>query len=104
MPKEYCVKCGRLNVFEGIRPQFCGGCGQPFNRTAVPLSNSKLGGANGFRQKSADLQDDDGDEMDQIPPLEALEGTVDYQAGPKFAKFGEVIGTQPDADVRSRPA
>jgi hypothetical protein len=35
MSHQFCVKCGEKNTYEASPPNFCCGCGQPFNKSVA---------------------------------------------------------------------
>lgn len=39
--KTYCQHCGSVNEFTAVRPKFCQGCGQPFDKSAASVSRVK---------------------------------------------------------------
>lgn len=37
MNKQYCVQCGAPNAYESNPPNFCCGCGKPFNKSVAKV-------------------------------------------------------------------
>jgi len=58
MIHKFCINCGVKNSFQSAPPNFCCGCGKPFNKTSVV-------------SQAAD-EDEDEEFPESIPPKESL--------------------------------
>lgn len=83
MISKHCIHCGIKNIFE-ITPQFCCGCGEPFNRASAATTHS-----------STNTEDDFEDEDSGGYDLKKLkqDWSAEYSTEENFEKFGESCGT-----------
>lgn len=61
MQHEFCMSCGHKAEFLVSKPNFCPGCGEPFNRSSASVSTSSR---RATLQRQRQVEDDDFDEDD----------------------------------------
>jgi hypothetical protein len=80
MNVEYCTQCGHKNVYSATPPNFCGGCGTPFNKQV---------GVD--RSINAVAEETLAEEREAIPDLTKIAYEVEMDNGNRKITLGEVM-------------
>ena len=119
MLKLYCTKCGTPTSYTSLKPKFCSGCGNSFDKSPInkilepkPITakleqirriSPKIPSRPQFEGDDDDNDDYDKDnqEINHVPNISNLDCDID-EPRQKRVKIGDIIGSNKNASRREK--